>query len=356
MKVHTTQLIQNYNNERSDHDVYKDELRLAIMADEFGYESVGCVEHHFDPGYSMCPDNTQFLSFVAARTRRIKVATTAVILPWNDPMRVVEKIALLDNLADGRVIFGMGRGLARREFEGFRQDMGESRQRFDEAAEMIIRGLENGYVENDSEFYKQPRVPIHPKPLHSFKGRTTGVAMSPDSAVAVGKLGIQMMAFIQGPLKEMHMPMIEMYRDAYRASQGGKTPPPIMMVDLTYCHRDAAEAEKVARKAIANYYLSCVEHYEFGNRHFEKTKGYTSYAAAKQAIDSMGLEAVVDLYVNGQIWGTPKQMIEKHKERKAIAGDYEPIVVFQYGGLHGKQAEESFKLFSTEVMPTLQKA
>lgn len=354
MKIHTTQLVQNYNNQRSDHEVYRDELHLAVIAEEHGFDSVGCVEHHFDPGYSMCPDNTQFLAYVAAKTKTIELATTAVILPWNDPLRVVEKIALLDNLSDGRVVFGMGRGLARREFEGFNMDMGSSRQRFDEAAAMIMRGLELGYVENDSEFYKQARVPIHPKPLRSFKGRTLGVAMSPDSAVAVGKLGVQMMTFIQGPMREMHMPMIQMYREAYRASQGQEAPP-IRMVDLTYCHRNADEAAAVARKAIANYYLSCVEHYEFGGRHFETTKGYTSYAAAKQAIDSMGLEAVVDLYVNGQIWGTPKQMIEKHHERKEIVGSYEPIMVFAYGGLHGKQAEESYQLFAKEVMPELKK-
>jgi len=354
MKVHITNILQNYNNERADYDVLKDELRLAVMSDEYGYESVGCVEHHFDPGYSMCPDNTQFLSYVAARTKRINVATSAMILPWNDPLRVVEKIALLDNLADGRVIFGMGRGLARREFEGFGIDMNTSRQRFDEAAEMIIRGLENGYVENDGEFYKQRRVPIHPRPRRSFKGRMTGVAMSPDSAVAVGKLGIAMMAFVQGPVKEMHLPMIEMYRDAFRTTQG-KEAPPIMMVDLTYCHRDSDEAARVARKAIANYYMTCVEHYEFGGQHFEKTKGYTSYAAAKQAIDSLGLDKVVEAYVDGQIWGTPQEMLAKHRERKAIVGSYEPIMVFQFGGVHSEQAEASFRLFSTEVLPELQR-
>ncbi len=119
----------------------------------------------------MCPDNTQFLSYLAARTSTIKLQTTAVILPWNDPLRVIEKIALLDNLADGRVIFGMGRGLARREFEAFRLDMGESRGgRFDEAAEMILRGLEEGYAENDGTFYKQPRVPIHPPTTRIVQG------------------------------------------------------------------------------------------------------------------------------------------------------------------------------------------
>ncbi|MCM3920520.1 LLM class flavin-dependent oxidoreductase [Frankia sp. AiPs1] len=354
MKVHLTNLLQNYGQERDDHEVYRDHLRLSEMAADFGYESIGCVEHHFDPGYSMCPDNTQFLSYLAARTSNVKLQTTAVILPWNDPLRVVEKIALLDNLADGRVIFGMGRGLSRREFEGFRLDMGESRDRFDEAAEMIIRGLEDGYVENHGTYYQQPRVPVHPRPLASFKGRTSGVAMSPDSAVAVGRLGIQMMAFIQGPMRDMHLPMIEQYRQAHRETHGTEAPPP-MMIDLTYCHPDAEQARQVATERVANYYMTCVEHYEFGGRHFESTQGYASYAAARRAIDELGLDKVVQTYVDAQIWGTPEEILRKHRERKEIVGEYEPIMVFQYGGLYGDLAEESFKLFSTEVLPELQR-
>ena len=354
MRVHMTNLLQNYGNAVPDHDIYTEHLDLSVRADEHGYESVGCVEHHFDPGYSMCPDNTQFLSYLAAKTTNIKVHTTAVIIPWNHPLRVVSKIALLDNLADGRVIFGMGRGLARREFEGFGLEMAESRERFDEAAEMIIRGLENGYVEGDGKYYPQKRVPIHPAPLASFKGRTTSVAMSPDSCVAVGRLGVRMMAFVQGPLREMHMPMIEQYRQAFRDTHRAEAPPPLM-IDLTYCHRDADEAARVAHEYVANYYMTCVEHYEFGGRHFAETTGYTSYAAAKEAIDTMGLDKVVDLYVNGQIWGTPEQILERHRERREIVGEYEPIMVFQYGGLRGKQAAESFDLFNAEVLPELKR-
>ena len=354
MKVHMTNLMQNYGNARPDYDVYKDQIALSLRADEDGYESIGCVEHHFDPGYSMCPDNTQFLSYLAAATKNAKLHTTAVILPWNDPTRVVEKIALLDNLADGRAMFGMGRGLARREFEGFGVEMGESRDRFDEAAEMIMRGLEAGYVENDGKYYPQKRVPVHPAPLATFKGRTTCVAMSPDSAVAAGRLGVQMMAFIQGPMETMHLPMIKEYRKVYTETHGGEAPP-TLMVDLTYCHRDSEEARRVATEHVANYYLTCVEHYEFGGRHFESTAGYGSYAEAKAALDEFGLDAAVDGYVNAQIWGTPEEMLAKHEERREIVGDYEPIMVFQYGGLFGQQAAQSYELFTSEVLPTLQK-
>ncbi len=125
------------------------------------------------------------------------------------------------------------------------------------------------------------------------------------------------------------------------------------MVDLSYCHPDAEEAERVAREHVSNYYMTCVEHYEFGDRHFAETAGYASYAAAKQAIDAYGLDAAVDAYVNAQIRGTPEQVVEKYRERREIVGPFEPVMVFPYGGLTGDNAEESFEPFTKEVMPEL---
>ena len=130
-----------YGAGMSDAQVYDEEIRLGVLADQLGFDALWPVEHHFED-YAFCPDNTVFLAHMAALTRRIKLATGAVILPWNTPLRVAEKIAMLDHLAKDRLIFGMGRGLARREYEQFGIDMNESRARFDEAAPMILEALE----------------------------------------------------------------------------------------------------------------------------------------------------------------------------------------------------------------------
>ena len=135
-------LFQNPGN-LSDAEVYAAELKLARLAEPAGVDSIWCVEHHFTD-YTMCPDVTQFLSYLAGCTSRIKLGTGAVILPWHDPLRVAEEIALLDYYSEGRTILGMGRGLARIEYEGFREDMNQSRTKFNEAAQMIVAALETG--------------------------------------------------------------------------------------------------------------------------------------------------------------------------------------------------------------------
>ena len=120
MKVGVQMIFQSqgYGPEVGDGQVVADEVRLGVLADELGFDALWPVEHHFED-YAFCPDNTLFLAHMAGRTRRISLGTGAVVLPWNDPLRVAEKISLLDHLAGGRVLFGVGRGLARREYQGF---------------------------------------------------------------------------------------------------------------------------------------------------------------------------------------------------------------------------------------------
>ena len=144
MHVGMATVFQNPKQARSDRDVYASELRLADLAEPLGFESVWGVEHHFTD-YTMCPDVLQFLTYMAGRTKTARLGSMVVVLPWHDPMRVAEEISMLDNISGGRVILGLGRGAGKVEFDGFRLSMEESRPRFVEAAEMVLRGLETGF-------------------------------------------------------------------------------------------------------------------------------------------------------------------------------------------------------------------
>ena len=183
MHVGMSTVFQNPGREKTDFQVYRDELRLADLAEPLGYQSIWGVEHHFTD-YTMCPDVIQFLTYMAGRTQNALLGTIVVVLPWHDPVRVAEEVSMLDNLSEGRMILGIGRGLGKVEFAGFRLDMSQSRARFAESAEMVLAGLENGYCEYDGETVKQPRRDIRPEPFNSFKGRTYAAAVSPDCALA----------------------------------------------------------------------------------------------------------------------------------------------------------------------------
>src|SRR5580698_11013519 len=138
---------------RSDASVVGEHLAMGDLAEPLGFDSLFALEHHFT-GYAMSPAPTQLLSYYAGRTRRIALGTSVIVLPWHDPVRVAEQIALLDILCGGRCLFGFGRGAASAEYEGFRIPMEEARPRFVEAAQIIVKALANETFEHHGEFYQ----------------------------------------------------------------------------------------------------------------------------------------------------------------------------------------------------------
>src|SRR5262249_60222983 len=105
-----------------------------------------------------------------------------VVLPWHQPVRVAGQVLMLDHMSNGRLILGIGRGLGRVEFQGFGVNQEDSRATFVEAAQMILEGLERGYVEFDGTFVKQIRRELGPRPFKSFPGRTYAAEWAPEPA------------------------------------------------------------------------------------------------------------------------------------------------------------------------------
>jgi alkanesulfonate monooxygenase SsuD/methylene tetrahydromethanopterin reductase-like flavin-dependent oxidoreductase (luciferase family) len=102
----------------SDQRVWDEEIRLARLAADLGFDCLWSAEHHFND-YSFVPDNLQLMSYLTGACPGIDLGTAAVIVPWHDPLRVAEQAAVLDLLSTGRLRLGLGRGLARREFAAF---------------------------------------------------------------------------------------------------------------------------------------------------------------------------------------------------------------------------------------------
>ncbi|MBI2158083.1 MAG: LLM class flavin-dependent oxidoreductase [Candidatus Rokubacteria bacterium] len=352
MHVGMATVFQNPHRSRTDHEVYRNELRLADLAEPLGFESVWGVEHHFTD-YTMCPDVLQFLTYMAGRTTRAQLGSMVVVLPWHDPMRVAEEVSMLDTIADGRLILGLGRGAGKVEFDGFRLSMDESRPRFVECAEMVLRGLETGFCEYDGAFYKQPRAAIRPKPFKSFRGRTYAAAVSPESVPIMAKLGVGMLIIPQKPWHEVAREL-DGYRAAYREINGAEAPPPIS-AGWTFCDPDPDRAREQARRWIGGYYQTVLDHYQFAGDHLKTTKGYEYYGKMSEKIATYGTEAVVDYFMNLQVWGTPEQCYERILDIHARTGNSHYVGVFSYAGMPYDEAERNLRLFAAEVMPALKK-
>ena len=353
MQVGMATVFQNPFDARSDREVYQNELRLADLAEPLGFESIWGVEHHFTD-YTMCPDVLQFLTYMAGRTKTVGLGSMVVVLPWHDPLRVAEQVAMLDHMSNGRLILGLGRGLGRVEFEGFRVPMEESRQRFVESAEMLLRGLEEGYCEYAGTFIKQPRKAIRPKPHRTFRGRTYAAAVSPESMRIMAELGVGILIIPQKPWDTVTAELDE-YRKIYREVNHTEAPPTVC-AGWTLCDPDPARAREMAVRYIGGYWDTVLRHYELDKGHLSKTKGYEYYGRMSEiAQEKGGTDALSEFFLSLQIWGTPEQCFEKILTVRARVGCDTFIPVFSYAGMPHEEAERNMRLFAREVLPQLQR-
>lgn len=350
MRVGYMLQLQNLFENVSDDEMLREEMRVAVKAEGYGYDAIWCPEHHFE-SYSMAVDNLQILTWLAAKTETINLGSAALILPWwTQPIRLVERIAMLDAMSNGRYILGFGRGLARKEFEAFGVPIEESRTRFDEMAKMIVDALESGYIEGEGPHFPQVKTVIRPRP-GKFNDRLYSVAMSPDSAKAIASLDTRMMTFVQFSMDKL-LPNIEIFRAEYLKNHG-RPAAPTLLVDDCYCTMDEKHNEEVVRKYLAAKYISILQHYEFMKDYHKELKGYEAYGESAKFLNELGLEGAVADYISHQAWGTPQQILEKLDKRRSVIGDFEWISICSFGGMPYDLVEKSMELLAKEVIPEL---
>jgi len=334
-----------------DDQVWEEDLRLARQAADLGFDALWSAEHHFFD-YSFCPDNLQLMTWLAAQCPNIDLGTAAVILPWHDPLRVAEQAAMLDLLSGGRLRLGLGRGLARREFAAFRGTMDESRERFDEAAPMIIDALRTGWIEGNGKHYKQPRVEIRPRPKYSFDGRIYAVASSEDSVASCTRLGAHMVMFSDRPWP-MRLPAIELNRRLHREHHGGREAAHLLIADFCLCWPHLAEAEDLARRHMGTFVESNFHHYELLGEHFATVKGYDAYAQKAEIAKKGGLSGATEGFMKAAVWGPPDRILRELEARRALIGEFERATSLRSGGIPYGVAEPPLRLFAKEVLPVL---
>jgi alkanesulfonate monooxygenase SsuD/methylene tetrahydromethanopterin reductase-like flavin-dependent oxidoreductase (luciferase family) len=353
MDIGFTVGFQNPANRLTDRDVYANDLRLVDLAVELGFDAVWVVEHHFTD-YFMSPDPLQFLTWVAARHPQVRVGTGVIVLPWHEPVRCAEQIALLDNLSGGRLILGVGRGLGRIEFEGFRVDMDTSRERFVEYAQLILGGLESGFLEGDGNFVSQPRREIRPRPDYSLVGRSYAATQSPEAMPLMARLGLGALIVPQKPWDTVQAE-IESYRASWREVHGEHTAPPAPLVSGNcIVDADPDRARELAFRYIGAYYDTIISHYGFAKHDHAGVKGYEYYASIANYIDKRGQEGAIADYVNLMPWGTPEMVIEKVANlNEMLSGIAAFNPSFSYADMPVDVAERSLRLFAGEVLPEL---
>jgi alkanesulfonate monooxygenase SsuD/methylene tetrahydromethanopterin reductase-like flavin-dependent oxidoreductase (luciferase family) len=336
----------------------REEFAQLELADQLGFESVWITEHHFSD-YSISPNPLYYLAYLAGRTKHVRLGTQVVVVPWHDPVRLCEEIAMLDHMSGGRAILGFGRGLARMEYEGLRIDQGTARERFDETVAMVMRAMDTGVIEGDGEIYKQPRREIRPRPVRSLRGRAFCAAGSPSSMVSAAKLGLGRM-YLGQPMVAGHKPnetilgrvarddAADAWLDTWHASHPDETPVAPFASNLVFVDESSDRAQELNERYTAAVFAAAVKNYEMTSDHHGTIKGYETYSALKMTPEQAEV-AIKDAH-KSSIAGTPKQVLEQLNEVRIQRQPQGMMPHLYTGGMPHDECMRSIRLFAKECL------
>jgi alkanesulfonate monooxygenase SsuD/methylene tetrahydromethanopterin reductase-like flavin-dependent oxidoreductase (luciferase family) len=350
MKVGVALTFQSDYSGLTDYQVYQGETQLALLAEPLGFDSVWATEHHFS-GYEIIPSPVQFLSYIAGATKRIKLGTMVIVVPWHDPYRVAVEVSMLDNLSNGRMILGLGRGLARSEFDRFRVPREESRVRFDEHAAAILESLETGVFELDGTYVKQMPSEIRPRPLGSFKGRSYVAGLSPETMPLAVDLGIGMLLVPNSRMVNI-VEKLRSYEELWGQRRSDEPMPAPNLALYCYVDRDAGRAKEMADQHIGDFARASNKHYFVGVGGTAGGAGYEHYKDFEQTL-SADDEKIVRGLVDDMPWGTPSQVIDKIAALRDLVHPSTLMAHFSYAGLPQEDQMRSMRLFADEILPVL---
>jgi alkanesulfonate monooxygenase SsuD/methylene tetrahydromethanopterin reductase-like flavin-dependent oxidoreductase (luciferase family) len=324
--------------DRSDEPVgvlYEQRLKLVEAAEAAGFRTYHVAEHHATR-LGMAPSPGIFLAAVAQRTRRIRFGPLVYLLPLYTPLRLVEEIAMLDQMSGGRFELGVGRGISPYELAYCGVDFLEAPAMYAEALEVILAGLRGGRLTHRGRYYRYLDVPIELTPVQRPHPPLWQGVTSPEGAATAAGRGVNIVGTAPNArMKEV----VDRYFETLAIQPGGSMP----MVGLqrhVFVAETDAEAMAIARGPYKAWYDSLVSLWrQFNTLPFR----FAESLARALAVDS----AIV---------GSPATVRAEVERHLAATGANYFVGRFIFGNLGFEPAVRSLELFSTEVMPRFRDA
>jgi alkanesulfonate monooxygenase SsuD/methylene tetrahydromethanopterin reductase-like flavin-dependent oxidoreductase (luciferase family) len=312
--------------------LYREIVAQAVRAEALGWDDVWLSEHHFiDDDYT--PSMLPLAAAVAARTTRMRVGTSVLLLPLHDPLRVAEDAATVDVLSGGRLELGLGVGYRLGEFMGFGKDVRQRGACMDAALAVLRRLFDGETVTVDTPWFRYRNAALHPqpvqRPLRLFGGGFSEPAVRRAARLCDGYIAI-------GPVA----PLIAVYRDELRRL--GKDPAVNEVAAGLAWLLVARDPERRWREAEAHFLYQI-------NRYAEW------FAEAGMGV-ARSAKSRADLEAQGVLVVTPAQAVDTIRRYVSETG-----VTRFYGwtvppGLPPCWSDEHVELMAREVMPAVRGA
>ena len=169
--------------------LYKETLEQCELADQVGFDNLWFVEHHFLTGFSGSPCQDAMFGALSRITKQIRIGYGVCVLPYHHPVQVAERVAMIDQLTDGRVEFGTGRSNAYEQL-GLGIDPRDTRSRWNESIRMLPKIWQSDEFSWEGEHWNVPTRRVLPKTFQQPHPRMYLACTQPESFRLAGEMGL----------------------------------------------------------------------------------------------------------------------------------------------------------------------
>jgi len=359
-------------------EILDDAREIAIYCDKNNWNSIWFTEHHFNhEGMESCPNPLMMCTDIAARTKQIRLGQACNVITFWNPIRLAEDIAVLDNLSEGRIEVGIGRGVYGREaihmnIEADLKDQNKNKKLFQETLVIMKKAWTEKFFNHQGEFYTYPspnfvwqhdmsppseefidletnkikKISVIPQTFQKPHPPIWQVVDSTSSIEWAAKNKINCIMWI--PTVKTLKKRFEIYKNAKSETEKRDVPmgEGITLVRDMFVADTMEEAKKLAGEHMVNY-MRWVCHWRGLGNHMDPEE---ELPQTKSKLDLLNYDF---LHKRNMLFGTPEYVIEKIKELQSELNLQYLQVWSNMPGVKHEDAMRSIKLFNDEVIPKI---
>jgi len=333
-------------------ELLNNSLEIAIRAEELGYDAVFIPEHHFI-NYITLPSALHFATKIAAHTKRIRLITAVLVLPYYHPLALAEEIAQTDWLTDGRLEIGVARGANKYEFVRLGIPYEKSREMYQEALDVMLKSWEQEDLEYEGQFYRFPATTTLPRPKQRPHPPVWISAQSFPGVRTVAKLGVNLQTSPNFGCFAPYEDFVALMEEFNRAQkESGHPRPEVGLLRRVFIAESEQEALKHLDDLLTHWRMYMAFYEPRADRRLDMRVDLADTPVIRGAVQPARLELdlsnVYETY-DDPIITTPEKAVARIKKYEQMGVTY--LMVNTAFGIPQRDVLRSLELFAKEVMP-----
>ena len=316
-------------------EFYETRLKIIEAYDRGGFYGYHIAEHHATP-LGMAPSPSLFLSAVAQRTKKLRFGPLVYLLPLYHPLRLIEEVAMLDQMSGGRFLLGVGRGISPIEVNYYGIAPDDRAPMYAEALALLRAGLSSKVLDFEGKFYRYRGVPMELEPVQKPHPPIWVGLQTADSAERAGREGFNI---VMTATATEAQPLTEAYRAGRRAAGRNATEGRIGLTRFVIM----AETDEQALAAARRSYPKWQRNFSYLFRKHGRTPVFGERPEEFDQIKDGGRG----------IAGSPTTVTAMIRAQMAEAGANYFVGQFAFGDLSLAEVLGTIDLFAGKVMPAL---